>query len=156
MRRSFGSNSFRPFYRPRGVPKPHHCPETGEVVSYYHCASECSKHGVHVEGDLPRCKYEHEDLQASGFYAKTEDEWLDVLSETDPETYQRLIEEKRNRERVLEEMEAERSGVMTETSRDEQDRESQNPEQDDKAKPESEEDAFEEEAEEDEDPDDWW
>ena len=156
MRRSFGKNSFR-FYRPRGVPKPHHCPETGEEVTYYHCASECSKHDVHVEGDIPRCKYEHDELQASGYYAKTEDEWLEALSEIDPQTYQRLTEEKRNRERVLEEMKAERSSVVTENDGEEREQEPQNPEQDGEDEPESDEDPFEEdEVDEDEESDDWW
>lgn len=144
MTHFFRPRSSNKYIRMRGVqgrytgPVPDHiCPETGEEVSYYHCASECPKYGIHVKGDLPRCKYEYEELKSSGFYARTEEEWLDHLQEADPETWQRLIEEKRNNERVLAEMEAERSSVVAETEHDEEEQAAKTS-KDDENKPESE------------------
>jgi hypothetical protein len=108
----------RGFYRgsrPRGYrgPVPQHiCPDTGEEVSYFMCASRCPKYAVHTEGDPPRCVYEYEELKSSGFYARTEEEWLDHLHDAEPETWQRLVEEKKSRERVSEEIEAGRMGIV--------------------------------------------
>ncbi len=108
----FYGRGFRPTYRGGGAPKRNYCPDTGEEVFYHDCV-KCKKFGVHEEGDIERCAYEHAELKKNGFYAKTEDEWLECLRDTDYETYCRLIEEKRTRERVLAEMEAEKSGSVS-------------------------------------------
>ena len=113
MMGKFSGRGFRAPYGSRGVPTVHYCPETGEEVFYHDCA-RCEKFGVYEEGDISRCVHEHEDLKKMGFYAKTEDEWLECLRDTDYETYCRLLEEKRERERVLAEMEGERSGFVSE------------------------------------------
>jgi hypothetical protein len=60
---------------------------------------------VHTEGDLPRCKYEYDELVESGYYARG-DEWLEHLHRADPETWCRLIEEKRIQEEVSREIES--------------------------------------------------
>jgi hypothetical protein len=132
------------FYRPRrsnkyirrrgpggydGPVPPHTCPETGQEVTYYYCASECPKYGVHIDGDVPRCRHEFEKLRSEGYYAKG-DEWLEYLEDLDPQTWQRLIEEKRNRERVLEEMENERQGDMNQSEETEKEKSATVPEKD--------------------------
>jgi len=124
-------NSRRPFFK-GPVPR-QYCPETGEEVFYEGCALNCPKYGVHAEGDLPRCQYEYEELKDSGFYARTDEEWLDHLQHADPETWQRLIEEKRNNERVRTVMEAEHTRNEQRTEQQER-RDKESHEQDDENK----------------------
>jgi hypothetical protein len=83
-----------------------YCPEMGEEVPYTHCF-ECPHFRVFAEGDIERCRYEYEELKQRGYYAKDQDEWLEYLHDLDPETWQELIEQKENMERVRAEMEAE-------------------------------------------------
>lgn len=109
----------------RGPAPPHICPENGEEVSYYTCASRCPKHGVHAEGDLPRCVHEYEKLKSEGFYARTQEEWLEHLHDADPEEWQRLVEEEKERERVREMIDADWFGGprKIESNTEEQERE---------------------------------
>jgi len=93
-------------YRPRRTAW-HFCPDTQEEVPVSQCV-ECPKWGVHEEGDVARCFYEYQDLKRAGFYVRSQEGWLDVLEGVDPETHRRLVQEKRDRERVLEEMEEEK------------------------------------------------
>ncbi|RKY12743.1 MAG: hypothetical protein DRP65_00035 [Planctomycetota bacterium] len=155
------------FYRPRssnkymkmsgrrghsgGVPGRNYCPETGEEVLYSVCA-QCSKYGVWEEGDLQRCRYEHDELKKAGFYSNNQDKWLEYLHDLDPKTWQELIEEKRNTERVLAEMEAEKSGAVAETEQEEPHAESNK--EDEQVNPSDKGD--EDEEDEDDDSDDWW
>jgi hypothetical protein len=109
----------RPFFGPRGSGKyrwlsgggrpavPYvYCPEMGEEVLYTHCF-ECRHFKVWADGDVERCLYEYQELRQRGFYAKDDDEWLEYLHDLDPATWQLLIEQKENMERVRAEMEAE-------------------------------------------------
>jgi len=77
-----------------------YCPDKGDYVLFSDC-QKCPKFGVWEKGDMQRCKHEYEELKSKGFYAKDQDEWLEYLRGLDPKTYQRLIEEERERERVL-------------------------------------------------------
>jgi hypothetical protein len=140
-----------------GIVPPHVCPETGENVSYYTCASECTKWGIHTEGDVHRCKYEYEELKSSGFYARTEDEWLEHLQVAEPDTYRRLIEEKREKERVIAEMEAERSDAMGQAKDEEQEKQEDTENDDENEQEELHDEDDEDEGDEEEDEDnDWW
>jgi len=90
---------------PRNTVPVFNCPETGEKVTFRECMG-CPRFQVWDEdgSGFQRCWYEHESPGRL-----TEEGWLDRLRETDAETYERLIEEKQNRERVLTEIEAERA-----------------------------------------------
>ena len=164
----------RKFFRPRfsgpyrsfGIRRPRmgatvYCPERDEDVTYYQCI-ECPQFGVWEDGDLERCKFEAEDLRSKGYYAKDQDEWFEYLHDLDPKTWQQLIEEKRNRERVLEEMEAERQGNVNQSGETENEKSGTASEKDecadepDEEKPagESDEDCKEEEEKQTDDEDD--
>lgn len=115
---------FRPVYGSRGMQTTHRCPETGEEVTYLTC-EKCQQYGVWAEGDLHRCRHEFEELEEAGFYAKTQEEWEAHIETLDPGTYQRLIEEKRDRERALEELEDERTDAPVAKKQTEEDQEKQ-------------------------------
>lgn len=83
-----------------------YCPEQDDDVLRVDCV-DCQLYGVWREGDLEMCKHEYEERKRNGLYAETEEEWLAYLEQADPETWQKLIEEQRNHQRVREEMEAE-------------------------------------------------
>ena len=159
MGRSSG-RGFRSPYGGRGVPKAHFCPETGEEVFYHDCA-QCKKFGVYEEGDLSRCVHEHAELKKNGFYAKTEDEWLECLRDTDYGTYCRLLEERRERERALAEIEAEKSGSVSHEyegnkSGDGEKEEGRNDEAEDEEKTERDESKPDNSKDEDDDEHYWW
>jgi hypothetical protein len=84
-----------------------HCPERDDSVLRVDCLA-CPRYGVWHEGDMKRCKHEYEERKSNGLYAESEEEWLDHLQQADPETWQEVIEEKRNHERVREEIEREK------------------------------------------------
>lgn len=82
------------------------CPEKGEEILQSTCV-DCPKYGVWEKGDCALCWYEYKQLKAQGHYAKDQEEWLGYLHELDHELWSRLVEEERNRKRVVEKMEAE-------------------------------------------------
>jgi hypothetical protein len=118
-------SSDRPFRRKPHLfrdPVPHaggsgtkECPASGDEVTCYDCA-RCEQFRVWKEGDVPLCRYEFEELMDSGFYSESEEEWLEHLKKADPDVYRELVEDKRNRERVLGEMENEKTA--TESNRE--------------------------------------
>jgi hypothetical protein len=106
---AFGRSLFRP--RSRGfhryVPQVD-CPERDAKVWFDECV-RCRQFQVwhSADGDFKRCFYEFKDLEARGHY--DEEKWLSYLEKTDPETFAEIQEERRNRERVWREMEAEKA-----------------------------------------------
>jgi len=106
---SFGNSLVRPRSRGFGRYVPQvDCPERGAKVWFDECV-RCERFQVwhSADGDFKRCFYEFKDLEARGFY--DEEKWLSYLEKADPETFAEIQEEKRNRERVLAEMEAEKA-----------------------------------------------
>lgn len=82
------------------------CPERGAKVWFDECV-RCEKFALwHSKDEIQRCWHEFKALEARGYYDGT---WQDHPENYDPETFAQLREEKRNRERVLREMEAERA-----------------------------------------------
>jgi len=103
---SFGRSLFRPRGFGRYVPQVD-CPERGAKVWFDECV-RCDKFALwHKNDGIRRCWHEFKALEARGFY--DEEKWLSFLEKADPETFAELQEEKRNRERVLREMEAEKA-----------------------------------------------
>jgi len=104
---SFGRSLFRPRGFGRYVPQVD-CPERGAKVWFDECV-RCERFQVwhSADGDFKRCFYEFKDLEARGFY--DEEKWLSYLEKADPETFAEIQEERRNRERVWREMEAEQA-----------------------------------------------
>jgi hypothetical protein len=94
--------------RYRGMQGTRYCPDAGEQVLYSDCLG-CPKYGVWEEWDLERCRYEYQERKEKGLYAKSQEEWEEYLHDLDPETWREAIEERRTRERVLAEMEAEKA-----------------------------------------------
>lgn len=70
------------------------CPEAGETINFENCL-RCARFAVWSEkdGDFRRCWYEFKDLESRGYY--DEEKWLSHLETTDPETFERIQEEKR-------------------------------------------------------------
>jgi hypothetical protein len=83
-----------------------HCAEQGKEVSVRSECWNCKKLGVWVEGDTHRCLYEYRRLKSEGFYAKTHEEWMEALRNTDPELYAELAAKERHNEEVRANMEA--------------------------------------------------
>jgi len=86
------------------------CPEAGREIAFAFC-QECPEFRVWdaQDGDFRRCRHEYLSLEAKGYYDGT---WDDHPENFDPETFERLQEEKRTRERVLREMEAEKNELV--------------------------------------------
>jgi len=104
---AFGRSLFRP--RSRGfrpyVPQVD-CPERGIKVWFDECV-RCEKFALwHEKDEIRRCWHEFKALEARGYYDGT---WDEHPENFDPDTFAQLQEEKRNRERVLAEMEAEKA-----------------------------------------------
>jgi hypothetical protein len=119
---AFGNLLFRPRSRglARYVPQVD-CPERGEKVWFDACV-RCEKFAVwHSKDEISRCWHDFKALEERGYYDGT---WDSHPENFDPETFVQLQDEKRNRERVLREMEAEKAELerlaakLKETSRD--------------------------------------
>jgi len=95
-----------PRFRGRLPSPPVFCPAQRKEIAFAFCL-ECPEFRVWSaqDGDFRRCRHEFLSLAARGFYDGT---WDDHPENFDAETFEQLQEEKRIRERVLAEMEAER------------------------------------------------
>ncbi len=83
------------------------CPEQDREVPYIDCL-KCERFAVWHPKDegFRRCWYKFKDLESRGYF---DDTWDDHPENFDPETFARLQEEKRHREEVWREMEAEQA-----------------------------------------------
>ena len=83
------------------------CQEQGREVPYIDCL-KCERFAVwHAKDEsFRRCWHKFKDLESRGYY---DDTWDDHPENFDPETFARLQEEKRHREDVLREMEADKA-----------------------------------------------
>jgi hypothetical protein len=85
--------------------RPVDCPELGTQVHFSTCL-RCDRHQIwDPKDEIKRCWYEYKDLKSRGYYDGT---WDDHPENFDPETFQKIQEEKRLNEEILRKMEAER------------------------------------------------
>ena len=85
--------------------RPVDCPELGEQVSFVTCL-RCDRHRIwHEKDEVACCWYEYRDLKSRGYYDGT---WDDHPENFDPETFQRIQEQKRLYESINREMEQEK------------------------------------------------
>jgi hypothetical protein len=70
------------------------CPEAGATISFENCL-RCPKYAVWnvQDGEFKRCWHEYKALEERGYY--DEEKWMSHLETTDPETFERIQEEKR-------------------------------------------------------------
>lgn len=95
-------------HRPARVCNPgtRECPELGKEVYIFECL-ECEKYAIwHEKDEFRMCYYEFKELESRGRYDGT---WDDHPENFDPETFERIREEKRRNEEINRELDLERA-----------------------------------------------